>query len=421
MLPQNPFVVRREIAFGEPFCDREQELRAFLEAAAADEAICLLSPRRYGKSSLVNQVLGRLAEQGWITLRLDLMTIRSLAALVEAFERKRLEASGTWTRLKERVLDVAARVNPQVAIDPETATPTFSLDFGNPRSGDNDALIKAVERISTLPGTIDRPVCLALDEFQEVAALDPKGGIAAMLRSVLQRRSRGFLPIYLGSRRHMLKLMFENENAPFYRSARMLELKELGAAEFAAFMREQFLRTTSRQLPLGIGKATADVFGGHPHALNLAASRLWAAHQLGGSLAPDVLREEWKTVVGTLIDEERAYYQQINRSLSRTALHVLANIARRGVVSAPYSTEFAKSCRLTPGQIQTALKVLVKEDKVLHTEEGFVVMDPLEALCLRTETISPEVRSQELERVLERSAAQEQAALGSGNSAPNRR
>jgi uncharacterized protein len=404
MLPQNPFIVRREIAYGEPFCDREQEIRTFMESASSDEAVCLLSPRRYGKSSLVNQVLGKLAEKGWMTLRLDLMMIRSLPGLVEAIERKRLEASSKSTRVRERAARTVSRLNPQVEIDPETGAPTFSLDLSSPSAGEERSMVAALERISTLPKAIGNPVILALDEFQEVAALDSKERIVGMIRSAFQRRSRGFLPVYLGSRRHMLKMMFESESAPLYRSARILELRELGETEFAEFMSDQFRQTTGRELPKGIGKATAAIFGGHPHALNLTASRLWTAHRLSKSHKESAVLEAWKEIVGTLIVEERSYYQQINRNISRSAMNVLANIARLGSIPSPYSAEFAKLCRLTPGQIQTAMRLLTKEDKVLESREGYIVLDPLEALCLRTEGIDPGRLNEELDRLLDRSA-----------------
>ncbi len=401
MLPMNPFIVRREIAYGEPFCNREREMGIFMESAASDEAICLLSPRRYGKSSLVNQVLGKLVEQGWIALRLDMMTIRSLPALVEALEQKRLEASSQWARIREHAGAFASRLNPQMTIDLKSGAPTLSVSLSGPRAGEEDALAAALERIAVLPRNIERPVCLAIDEFQEVASLDPKQRLVGMIRSVFQRRSRGFLPIYLGSMRHLLKLMFESESAPFYRSARMLELKELGVVEFAEFMARQFQETVGAVLPAGIGCATAAVFGGHPHALNLTASRLWTAHQLARKPDENFVREAWKEIVGALIHEERSYYQQINRGLSRPALNVLAKMARLGAVPEPYSTRFARECGLTPGQIQTALRVLLKEDKVIDTEEGYIVVDPLEALCLRTENMSSESLSEELERLLD--------------------
>ncbi|NLI82979.1 MAG: ATP-binding protein [Deltaproteobacteria bacterium] len=406
-LPQNPFVVRREIAYGEPFCDREQEIRTFMESAESDEPVCLLSPRRYGKSSLVNQVLGRLAEKGWVTLRLDLMTVRSLPGLQEALEGRRLEASSGWTRVKRRAADAVSRLHPQLHVDPATGTPTFSVDLSSPRSGEESALAAALEKMSSLPASIDKPVCLALDEFQEVTALDPKGRVVGMIRSAFQRRSRGFFPIYLGSRRHMLKMMFEKEAAPLYRSARMLELKELQGDDFANFVVHHFRETTGTVLPKSIGTATAALFGGYPHALNLTASRLWTAQQLAGERSAEFIRSAWKEIVTTIIQEERAYYQQINRNVSRTAMNVLANVARRGIVAGPYTAEFARQCRLTPGQIQTALRLLMKEDKVLETREGYVVFDPLEALCLRTEGVAPESLDQELDRLLEAWAEEE--------------
>ena len=70
---QNPFIIQRDILYGEPFCDRAEEIERYLAAARMGESLCLISPRRYGKTSLLNQVGGRLQEQGWLTAKIDFM------------------------------------------------------------------------------------------------------------------------------------------------------------------------------------------------------------------------------------------------------------------------------------------------------------------------------------------------------------
>lgn len=90
----NPFIIQRDILHGEPFCDREEEIERFLSAARMRESICLISPRRYGKTSLLNQVAGKLSEQGWLTAKIDFMQAFSEIELAKEVERTRLNLLG---------------------------------------------------------------------------------------------------------------------------------------------------------------------------------------------------------------------------------------------------------------------------------------------------------------------------------------
>ena len=76
-----------------------------------------------------------------------------------------------------------------------------------------------------MPGRIaadrDRRVALVLDEFQEVVEIDP--GLIKLMRSVFQEQPE-VAHVYLGSKRHMMRRIFNDENEPFWRSAKQTEL-----------------------------------------------------------------------------------------------------------------------------------------------------------------------------------------------------
>lgn len=398
---ENPFIIQREIAYGESFCDREVEIAKMVESASRGEAVCLLSPRRYGKSSLLNQVIGQMQESGWVPLRVDLMEVFSLRDLASELELKRVAALGTWDRIKQKAKTTAAHLKPKVELDPLSGQPSLGLELGEPGGGEEYLVRSALKKLISLPKRLDRPVCLVLDEFQEVAALDSKNRVEGVIRGIFQKRPKGFVPIYSGSRRHMLKLMFEDESAPFYRSARILELGTLSFEKFTSFVQEQFQNTLHRKIPELVIKATCRVFDGHPHVLNKTASYLWTRCAIEGKMTEESLISAWREMVLDIIEEEKSYYDFANRNIPRYAMAVLREVARTGVVTAPYSAAFAKTCHLTPGQIQNALKVLQKEDKIVETEAGIKVMDPLENACLRVLRYDRETQAESLDRLVE--------------------
>lgn len=255
-----------------------------IESASRGEAICLLSPRRYGKSSLLNQVLGHMKEAGWVSIRLDLMEVFSLRDLTRELELKRIAALNTWDQIKQKARDTAAQFRPKVELDPLSGQPSISFELGEAGGGEESLIRSVLRKVVSLNEQVHRPVCLVLDEFQEVAVLDSKSRIEGVIRGVFQKRPTGFVPFYAGSRRHMLKLMFEDESAPFFRSARILELGALSPEQFGPFMQKQFEDTLRMKIPDVIVEATCKVFDGHPHALNKTASYLWTQCAIASTL-----------------------------------------------------------------------------------------------------------------------------------------
>lgn len=400
---QNPFITQRVITYGEPFCDREEEIRKIFESASRGEAVCLLSPRRYGKSSLMNQLLGRLNNRDWITLRLDLMNLFSLDAFIQSLEAEYASALSSAERLWGRAKEKASGIRPRIEVDPLSGKPSISVDLLGPQSSAESRLLNVLKAIVGLPEKTGKPVCLAMDEFQQIANFGPGRHIEGVIRSVFQYRPDKFFPFFLGSKRHTLRLMFENESAPFYRSARVLTLGPLPAAAFEIFMVDQFKKTLDFDVPEVLAAATHRLFGGHPHAMNRVASYLWTS--LCGNRDLSTIRDCWKTRVIEVIQEEKGYYEIVNQHIARYAMNVLQKIALAGTVAEPYSAAFAKTCNLTPGQIQNALRILRREEKLIEENQGISLLDPIEAICLRMIGISDEAARDALDRLIDDIAA----------------
>jgi len=81
---KNPFVYGEEVV-GESFVDREQELEAFVKDIESNERIFLISPRRYGKSSLIVNLFNSLKNKGWLTARIDLYKVTSLEGFANLY------------------------------------------------------------------------------------------------------------------------------------------------------------------------------------------------------------------------------------------------------------------------------------------------------------------------------------------------
>ena len=80
---------------------------------------------------------------------------------------------------------------------------------------------------------------LVFDEFQEMVRIDPT--LIALMRSVFQEQPE-VSHVCAGSGRHLTRQIFSDENDPFWRSAKQVELGVIHPQVLGAFIAEPFLR-----------------------------------------------------------------------------------------------------------------------------------------------------------------------------------
>jgi len=68
---RNPFVYGETVS-GDNFCDRSVETKELVTDVKNGQNVIIFSPRRYGKTSLIKQVLRKVKAQGILTFYVDL-------------------------------------------------------------------------------------------------------------------------------------------------------------------------------------------------------------------------------------------------------------------------------------------------------------------------------------------------------------
>ena len=263
MTDVNPFQFGA-LALDEAFTDREDEIAELRADVRNGQDVVVFAPRRYGKSSLVWRATQELARDRVLVASVDLMTTPTPAKLAEKLARAiHDDIASPLLRVRERLRIFGdLKVTPTITVDPESGAPAFSFSVTE-RPEDIDATI---ERLLELPAQLGadrkRQVALVLDEFQEVVDIDPK--LPRLMRAVFQTQPE-VGHVYLGSKRHMMRRIFSDENEPFWRSAKQMELGVIEPQKFGPFIERQFERTgrfVSDEAVAAILEAT----GGHPYA-----------------------------------------------------------------------------------------------------------------------------------------------------------
>ena len=262
------------LARDESFTDRDDEIAELLSDARNGQDVVIFAPRRFGKTSLVDRVAQRLVGERVLVGQINLMRTPTKERLAEKLAATVYEdIAGPLTRAKDFGARIfrGLRITPTMTLDPETASLSFSFGAGH-RPEDVDATLERLfELVAQLAAERERGALLILDEFQEVIELDPQ--LPKLLRSVLQEQPE-VAHFYLGSKRHMMERIFNDENEPFWRSAKQLELGPIPPEPFGDFIERRFADTGRRIDPTVVAQILT-ITGGHPYATQELCYFLW--------------------------------------------------------------------------------------------------------------------------------------------------
>jgi hypothetical protein len=365
------------LALDDAFTNREAELAVLTSDVLNGQDLVIFAPRRYGKSSLVWRASEDLIADGVLIAHVNLMTTPTKERLAERLARTiHDDIASMLFRARERLrVFRGLRITPVVTVDPDDGSLGFSFEAGR-RAEDVDATL---ERLLELPGLLaaerSRKVALVLDEFQEIVDIDPN--LPKLMRSVFQEQPE-VAHVYLGSRRHMVERIFNDENEPFWRSAKRMELDVIAPPLFRPYIQERF-ETSARTINPAVVDSLLQRTGGHPYATQELCYFLWEATPEGAQADA----ERYEVATTELLRSEHAHFGLIWEKAAkaqRLVLHALAGESGR-----PLSSEYRRRHKLPAAStVQRALEALVKDELVSRDGTGeYRIAEPFLAEWIR--------------------------------------
>ncbi len=373
--PSNPFRFGA-LALDEAFADRERELAELKADALAGQDVVLFAPRRLGKSSLIWRTAQQLVRSRALVAHVDLMTTPTLGRLADKLAQTIHEdVASPLFRAKERLrVFQGLRVAPTVTVDADSGDLSFSF---SPHAAGED-IVATMERLLELPGELagerNRRVVLVLDEFQEVVEIDR--ALPRLMRSVFQRQPE-VSHIYLGSRRHTMERIFNDENEPFWRSAKRMELGAIEADKFRPFITGRFGQTGKTIEPAGV-EMILTTTQGHPYATQELCYFAWQRVQARGTATEDDIQG----ALSDVLRSEDSHFSVVWDSLSGQQRVLLQSLALEE--GRPLTSEYRRRYGLPPtSSVQRALQVLERSELVVRDGGRAWVSEPFLAEWLR--------------------------------------
>lgn len=343
---ENPFKFG-SIVEDEFFTDRVQETEYICHYLQSRNHLVLISPRRFGKSSLVLKAVKKVDRP---YIQLNLQKVTSIADFAAKLLRE-IYNTHTWTKIKDQVMRF--RVIPTIT----TNQVTGAIEVGFQPTQDQRVLLEDVFALMENAHTESDRLVVILDEFQEIRAISPL--LEKTLRAIMQEQKH-INYILLGSQESMMTDIFENVQSPFYHFGGLMRLKKLPREEFEEYLRTRFEPVFHAQAA-DLTQQVLDYTQCHPYYTQELAFYMW---QVG---MWEKKKENVKqTAIREIIDAYDLSYERIWMTFNRTDMWVLQRLATHAELQ---TGEYRTST------IYSALKRLQHAGHVIYTDR-FELEDP---------------------------------------------
>jgi hypothetical protein len=373
---QNPFVYGEVVPVGS-FVDRVAELDRLVGDLAAAQKIFLISPRRYGKSSLIRQALAAMARRGALTVEVTVSSFSSYVAFLEGYARALVAAETKWDRARSWLRDAVRSARAEIRYAPD-ASPLGALTVSFPNVRSERDIARLAQEVFALPARLAtvrrRKVVVALDEFQAIAGFNGGSVEHAMRAAVQHQREVGY--VFAGSEPSLMERML-GPKRPFYKAGPVMRLEKIPADEFAAFIDARFARSGMGP-EAGLGAAIVDLAGNLPYDVQRLAHETWdIVHGARGRGRRRATLDDLHHALKRLLAEQQMMFEAVWQRLTlaqRAVLRAVVLEDRGGLMSADVRTRHRLG---GPSTVQAALGALVRQDLIARAGNGYTAVDSL--------------------------------------------
>lgn len=367
---ENPFVYGKVVR-GKYFADREAEIAELKNDIVSSQNVIVFSPRRYGKTSLILEVLDRVKDEGLLTCYIDLFKVTSQETFIAAYAREvaRLQGGRIQTMLK-KIRDLLPRLVPKVVMKGEKVDLEVEFEF-DPRADKGPLFDDLFEAVATMSLQMGKRAVVVFDEFQEITGWDVKGQIERQMRTHFQMHE-SVSYIFMGSKRHLMQELFRNKNRPFYRFGRHFPLGKIPKDEFAVFIQRHF-EEMGYQTDLDAIREILHVADDHPYYTQLLCHILWDRKRQEKVIA----KEDIYLAVQEVFMREAHAFHDIWDMLPLKSRQLLVALAKEDSPQVrPFSSGFLQKHNLgSASSVQRAITRLLEEEVLEKTNGGYQFTD----------------------------------------------
>jgi hypothetical protein len=259
-------------ADGKWFTDRDEDRKRLTANFSYGVNTIIISPRRYGKTSLVRNVANNFQVYEIKIVTCDIFSCKTQDDFYKMFAKSIIkQTSSKWEEWLENTRRFLSSLAPKISIGSDPINDfTFSLDLIN-RQLVEDEILNLPLRIAK-EKKIRIVVCI--DEFQQIAEFKEHIHFQKKLRSYWQLHANAVSYCLFGSKKHLLRDFFSKPNMPFYKFGDILFLEKIAIEHWIAYIRKRF-EDTGKHISEDIAGKICKTIDNHSYYVQQLAWLVW--------------------------------------------------------------------------------------------------------------------------------------------------
>ena len=370
---QAPFVFGVRVE-GDTFTDRKEETNRLKMNFLYGVNTILISPRRMGKTSLVEKVSSMVECESLKIAKIDAFGCRSENDFINAFATAVVRATSTkWEEWIENTKTFLSRFIPKISIGQDPLS-DFSIALEYNKSN------TVTEDILQLPETIAKQkgikIVICIDEFQQIADFPDSLTFQKKLRSIWQLQRNVSYCLY-GSKKHMMETMFQSQSHPFYRFGDIFYLNKIAESDWVEFICNRF-KVTGKEISPELATEICSVTDRYSSYVQQLSWLVWLRTTFRAT------KEDVEYGIDHMLDACEPFFIQQTESLSSYQMNFLRALTD-GVTTGFTRSEILNNYQLgTAANISRLKKALTEKDLIaLTAPKKLQISDPILALWLK--------------------------------------
>jgi hypothetical protein len=364
---ENPFKFGG-IVFDPYFADRQTEIATLTREISNLNRVFLVSPRRYGKSCLLFNLIESLKNFHVPSAYIDLNAHPTIESLAIAYATATGKALETNLQKLGSFFDSFKFFRPKATMEMGEVKYSMQFDLDADQKDALAALLESLAKAEMLAKKKKKRLAVFIDEFSDLSKYDG-AELEKALRSEIQKHQH-VAYVFSGSEQLVMLAMIADKTRAFYKLGRIMQLGPIPRNEYSGFIQRWFTKGGRLFAPQRANECLTEIFNlakDVPYNVQRMCHNIWNATTTSGAMIDAGLVRKIPDIIAT---QDSPHFELIWRTVSIKQRRILFALAKTPMLK-PFSKDFALTHRLSPpSSVKAALVSLRKKGLIYMNARG---------------------------------------------------
>lgn len=364
--------------FGKPvegdfFTDREAESKRLEANFKGGISTFLLSPRRWGKTSLIKKVMKQVQSEELKVVFVDVFKCKSPIEFAETVASAVLSQTATKAEeFIENAKDFLGRINFGVNLSPD---PMSSFDIRLGSVDDKSDISNALNISERIAQKKNIKILICIDEFQQIGEFADTLSFQKELRTIWQHQKDVTYCLF-GSKKHMMEKLFDTPEKAFFKFGDIIYLKTIPLDYWQSYISRKFVNAGKKITTEQIQRICETVQYHSSYVQQLC----WYVYL---SSSDRVTEDDIDAGIEELISQNTALFESWTDNLVANQMRLLTAIAD-GIHEGLSSADVISRYRLVSSANVVAVKKSLLDKNLIYVDDNKIYLtDPVMGMWLK--------------------------------------